>query len=85
MTPKYNFQKRPKLVEAYQINYMNPVPEAVADKLVFMQERWFVFGTDGQYRLVNDTDWVIRDRDKEHWYPVSDEIFRAMYDEYNGA
>ena len=81
-----NWQKRPRLVEAYQIHYDRPIPPEVIDQILLLPDRgYFASCADGQYRYIHDTDWVIREADGVHIYPVSDAIFYAMYYHYNGG
>lgn len=80
-----NYQKRPRLVEAWQIWYNQPIPEEVFEQITIMPDLgYFAHQQNGELRKIPDGGWVIRERDGVHVYPVSDEIFRAMYDEYTG-
>jgi hypothetical protein len=74
----HNYRKRPVTVRANQYVPGRPWPEGV--KWDEAAGQTYVHTINGDRVPVRAGDWVIRESDGEHYYPVTDQVFRATYE-----
>ena len=81
------FRKKPLIVEAYQ---WFPQPEDT-DELpqpgVFREvsfggygERYYIITAHGQKAFLDPGDWIVKEPDGVHYYPVKPDIFAETYE-----
>ncbi len=71
------FRSKPKIIDAEQFVDVNNTPCGVVRKMV---GSFFVTTIQGQDVPVNLGEWIVREPDGIHFYPIADEVFRKNYE-----
>jgi hypothetical protein len=74
------YQKRPIIIEAQQLTRIDEYPNGVCSCRVNMGRAHVHTIRYNQAIAVNYGDWIVAEPDGEHFYPITDEIFRSKYE-----